>query len=226
MRNCYQFVSYSRLTNLLWTLLIVVLCNCSPKFGCPLEEYEALLKLKSSLLHYNNSSLSTWGRGRDCCLWERVSCNNSTQQVSKLMLSSLLEYDQLQDWRLNFSIFSSFHELQQLNLSYNQIAGSLSQIDMSELRKLEILDLGYNRLTGNIPLSFKNLSSLSVLHLEENLLNGTLNVEGLLGLHKLRLLNLGENHLIGGISIALGNLSSLNFLYLFQNNLTGSVPSQ
>ena len=128
MRNCYHFVSYSRLGILLWTSLIVVLCNCSFTFECPSEEYEALLELRSSLLHNNYTSPPTWGRGRDCCLWKRVICNNSTKQVSKLMLSSIVEFDQLKQWRLNFSIFSSFHELRQLNLSDNQIVGSLSQM--------------------------------------------------------------------------------------------------
>ena len=128
MRNCYYFVTYSRLAILLWTSLIVVLCNCSSSFGCPLEEYEALLELRSSLLHNNYTSPPTWGRGRDCCLWKRVICSNSTKQVSKLMLSWLVEYDQFKQWRLNFNIFSSFHELRQLNLSGNHIIGSLSQM--------------------------------------------------------------------------------------------------
>nr|XP_029117842.1 receptor-like protein 15 [Elaeis guineensis] len=177
MRNCYYFVTYSRLAILLWTSLIVVLCNCSSSFGCPSEEYEALLELRSSLLHNDYTSPPTWGRGRDCCLWKRVICSNSTKQVSKLMLSWLVEYDQFKQWRLDFNIFSSFHELRQLNLSGNQIVGSLSQMDISGLRKLEILDLSINMLTETIPLSLKNLSSLNVLNLRANQLNGTLNGE-------------------------------------------------
>ena len=133
MRNCYHLVRYSRLAILLWTLLIVVLCNYSPCFGCPLEEYETLIKLKSSILHNNKTSPHTWGKGRDCCLWERVTCTNNTQQVSKLNLSSLLD---LAYGQLNFSIFSSFHELRLLNLSNNAIGGLQSQTGQLFLSQL------------------------------------------------------------------------------------------
>lgn len=117
-------------------------CNGFPSFGCPLEEYQALMEIRSSLLRDHGTSLPTWGRGRDCCSWERVRCNNSSGRVSELILSNLSEYgpvpngthiDQLHEWQLNFNILSSFHELQQLRLSGSRIVGSLEHMGNTHL---------------------------------------------------------------------------------------------
>ena len=94
--------------------------------GCAIEERIALMRIRSSLLEANSEQiLASWGRGDDCCSWERVRCNNSTR-VSGLNLDSVY---QRKDhtivpvggpcWNLNLTIFSSFHELQQLDLFSN-----------------------------------------------------------------------------------------------------------
>nr|CAD1824973.1 unnamed protein product [Ananas comosus var. bracteatus] len=101
------------------TLLIVIISmmmfsGIFAGVGCPAEEYEALLELKASC---NGTSPPSWGKHRDCCLWERVVCDNSTEQVTELHLSELFWSYQPegnwnlyedQSWQLNLSIFSSF----------------------------------------------------------------------------------------------------------------------
>ena len=50
--------------------------------------------------------------------------------------------------------------------------------NISGFKKLKILDLDYNSFAGMIPLSLKNLSSLSALYLRGNTLNGTFDMQG------------------------------------------------
>lgn len=115
---------------IVWTTLVTNMLNSFFGVGCPQEEYEALLEFRAS---YNRTGLSSWGKQRDCCLWERVICDNSTKQVAELQLSDFLTYQlvtygilDVQSWKLNLSIFSSFRELRHLNLSADYISGSLS----------------------------------------------------------------------------------------------------
>jgi len=112
---------YFPLGTMLW-----VLCVLQFMFhmagGCAIEERIALMRIRSSLVEANSEQvLASWGRSDDCCSWERVRCNNSTR-VSGLNLDSVYVYQTcVRDpcWNLNLTIFSSFHELQQLDLSWN-----------------------------------------------------------------------------------------------------------
>ena len=67
-----------------------------------------------------------------------------------------------------------------------------------QFRKLVILSLGYNSISGPIPLSMGNLSSLRCLSLETNQINGTL-------------------------PQSFGQLSKLESLYIYSNMLEGVV---
>ncbi|OAY79708.1 hypothetical protein ACMD2_23503 [Ananas comosus] len=85
------------------TLVIVIISMMmlSSKFGvgCPAEEYEALLEFKASC--NGTWSPPSWGKQRDCCLWERVVCNNSTEQVTELHPSELFwSYQPEGNWNL------------------------------------------------------------------------------------------------------------------------------
>lgn len=109
---------------------LVVLClldsNISTSHGCFVEERTAMMDIGSSLTRSNGTVPPSWGRGDgddDCCLWERVKCSNITGRVSHLYFSNL--YDSLEVlnahgdsfWRFNTTVFSSFPELQFLDLS-------------------------------------------------------------------------------------------------------------
>jgi hypothetical protein len=101
--------------------------------GCAIEERIALMRIRSLLVEANSEVPASWGRSGDCCSWERVRCNSSTR-VSDLNLYSMyfpqsnsntegqatvkIE-DGCSPWNLRLTIFSSFHELQLLDLSSN-----------------------------------------------------------------------------------------------------------
>jgi hypothetical protein len=91
--------------------------------------------------------------------------------------------------------------LQELNLSRNNLSGSLP-IEMGHLaNQLKVLDLTFNELTGALPSELGRLSLVEVLHLSINRLQSTIPSE-------------------------MGHLSSVVSLYFDGNNLTGDMPSE
>jgi hypothetical protein len=84
------------------------------------EERAALLEIRSSLMRARSLEVpDSWGEdGDDCCSWDRVKCDNSTQRVSHLDLRSVYIITDADSHRyLNSTVFSVFHELQHLDLS-------------------------------------------------------------------------------------------------------------
>ena len=58
----------------------------------------------------------------NCCTWERVQCNSTTQHVIELDLSGLAESNQTL-WVFNVTMLQPFGQLMSLDLSWNNIGG-------------------------------------------------------------------------------------------------------
>ncbi|KAG4380442.1 hypothetical protein GLYMA_16G174600v4 [Glycine max] len=141
------------------------------------------------------------------------------------------------------------HSLQDLDLSYNQITGSLPDLSVfSSLRSLvlygnklsgkipegirlpfhlEFLSIGSNSLEGGIPKSFGNSCALRSLDMSGNNLNKELSViiHQLSGCARFSLqeLNIGGNQINGTLS-ELSIFSALKTLDLSENQLNGKIP--
>ncbi|KAK9725035.1 hypothetical protein RND81_05G117500 [Saponaria officinalis] len=89
---------------------------------------------------------------------------------------------------------------------------------------LTIVGLGTNLLSGRIPPSIFNLSSLQGLELYLNQLEGSIPPDMHLNLPQLQVLNLGMNFLTGPFPILFINLTNLISLELSSNRFTGRVP--
>ncbi|MBK7370914.1 MAG: leucine-rich repeat domain-containing protein [Saprospiraceae bacterium] len=106
-----------------------------------------------------------------------------------------------------------------LNLSYNQLSGSIPNFD--KLPNLQNLYLDRNQLTGSIP-NFDKLPNLLNLSLTGNQL--TESIPNFDKLPSLQFLNLGYNQLTGLIP-NFDKLPSLKSLHLSGNRLIGSIPN-
>ena len=109
---------------------------------------------------------------------------------------------------------------------------------LGNLQRLEVLGLSHNKLSGEIPLSIRRLTSLRVLDLGGNVdvdvfQRPTLPASGLEGiipaallaeLRNLEELDLSFNRFTGGIPRELGELVELDALHLHRNFLTGCIP--
>ncbi|CAA7407533.1 unnamed protein product [Spirodela intermedia] len=216
-----------------WLVLVVVLLlnvGWPPSDGCLLRERTALLELRSSQESVKDGSysklLSSWTQGAgDCCSWPLVNCSDESGRVTRLHLANLGgDPDLANPWYLNFSVFSSFTELEHLDLSDNRIIGSMAAAisDLTTVKKLSVLDLSFNKLEGKVPCSIRFLNGLTKLDLSRNDLGDLPDCLG--ELRKLEILNLRYNNLRGGIPTFVGNLSNLHALDLTGNGLQVGMP--
>ncbi|RYQ86763.1 hypothetical protein Ahy_B10g106398 isoform A [Arachis hypogaea] len=107
-----------------------------------------------------------------------------------------------------------------LNLSYNQISGSLPEHIGHIMPNLWSLILGNNLINGSIPKSLCQVDDLRILDLSKNRLSGK--IPNCWKDNKLwEEINLSSNKLSGAVPSSFGNLSSLFWLHLNNNSLHG-----
>ncbi|KAJ9553178.1 hypothetical protein OSB04_017223 [Centaurea solstitialis] len=196
-----------------WLLLMMMMVS-GTEGGCIEEERKALLEIKTSLFHslpdFSVDPLPSWvDDGGECCDWERVNCNTTTDHVIDLSLRNMIGtpkryYYQHSDandevfhyacqkikWTLNVSVFLHFKELTSLNLSSNCLDGIVN----TDLKNLEILDLSGNYMEGFDQVSL--LKKLEILNLGGNGFNESF-ITSLSILPMLKSLDLSDNQLSG-----------------------------
>ncbi|XP_061355143.1 receptor-like protein EIX2 isoform X2 [Gastrolobium bilobum] len=97
--------------------------------------------------------------------------------------------------------FGHLPYLENIDLSFNQLSGSLSLLKFTEPASLVGLDLSHNQLNGTLPYIIGQLSSLTALYLSSNKLNGNIHEAHLSNLSKLQSLDVSHN----SISFNLGS---------------------
>ncbi|KAL1198061.1 Receptor-like protein 19 [Cardamine amara subsp. amara] len=136
----------------------------------------------------------SWANNSDCCSWDGIRCDAIGDAI-------------------------------ELNLSYSCLRGQLnSKSAIFRLQNLRFLDLSNNNISGQIPFSLENFSSLTTLDLTRNHFSGQI-PSSLGNFLYLTFLGLSNNNFVGEISSSLGNLSHLTFLGLGANNFVGEIPS-
>ncbi|XP_010265377.1 PREDICTED: LRR receptor-like serine/threonine-protein kinase RPK2, partial [Nelumbo nucifera] len=109
------------------------------------------------------------------------------------------------------------------NFSNNRISGQIPEKIDEMCRSLKLLDVSRNQISGTLPPTLGNLSSLVSLYLSWNQLQGQI-PDHLGQLKGLRYLSLAGNNLTGSIPSSLGQLQSLEVLDLSSNSLSGDIP--
>ena len=118
--------------------------------------------------------------------------------------------------------------LEQLDLSGNQLSGTIPAELFESLTSLYFMDLYGNQLSGELPEKlFKSLISLKRVNLSGNELSGSIPEKLFQGLTSLELAYLSGNQLSGPISDKLfDGLASLQQVHMNDNQLTGSIPDK
>lgn len=159
-----------------------------------------------------------------CDSWQGIVClptnptNNNTCVVSILTLDG---YD------LVGSLPNAIGGLANLNFlqisSNARLTGRIPDSIGYQMSKLIALALFSNDLTGSIPSSITNLTTLHLLYLFENQFYGQLPTS-LNRMVNLTEVDLDSNHLSGPLSPSIAQLPQLAYLYLFDNDFTGEIP--
>ncbi|KAF7845300.1 receptor-like protein 7 [Senna tora] len=111
---------------------------------------------------------------------------------------------------------------QVLNLSYNNISGTIPLCLMTMSETLGVLTLRKNNLTGHIPDNFSASCALKTLDLHGNHLHGPM-PKSLANCRALQVLDLGENQIMDDFPCFFGNISTLHVLVLRQNKFYGPI---
>ncbi|MCO5546783.1 hypothetical protein L7F22_000219 [Adiantum nelumboides] len=123
--------------------------------------------------------------------------------------------------RIRPNTLANLHQLTILDLSNNQLSGSLPD-DLGRLANLHTLDLSQNFLSGAIPSTFGGLSDLVNLSLAANKLNESIPTS-FGALHQLVYLNLSLNSLQESIPLEMAEMMSLRVVDLHSNQLSGGL---
>ncbi|KAG2564183.1 hypothetical protein PVAP13_8KG390200 [Panicum virgatum] len=114
-------------------------------------------------------------------------------------------------------------QLQVLHLDSNSFTGRLPDHVGNLSAQLLQFTVSYNKLTGGLPSSLFNLSSLDMIYLSNYKLTGAI-PESITGLQNLAQLHVSYNDISGPIPTQIGKLRNLPMLYLDGNKLAGSIP--
>ncbi|XP_034693624.1 receptor-like protein EIX1 [Vitis riparia] len=162
---------------LLWFLFQgnteVSFCAGNPsRVICRGREKRALLSFRSHVSDPLNR-LSSW-TGEECCVWDRVGCDNITGHVVKLNLRYSDDLAVLGENKLHGVISNSLLDLKHLrclDLSGNYFGGSQIPQFFASLVTLRYLNLANAGFAGPIPTQLGNLSNLQHLDIKGNSLN-------------------------------------------------------
>uniref|UniRef100_A0A0E0PQ48 non-specific serine/threonine protein kinase n=1 Tax=Oryza rufipogon TaxID=4529 RepID=A0A0E0PQ48_ORYRU len=117
---------------------------------------------------------------------------------------------------------SKLKNLKVFTLNCNQLTGTIPAA-LGELTSLETLKLEVNQFTpGELPGSFKNLTSLKTVWLAQCNLTGDF-PSYVTEMMEMEYLDLSQNSFTGSIPPGIWNLPKLQYLFLYTNQLTGDV---
>jgi len=141
-------------------------------------------------------------------------------------LVSVVLYDNYLEGNLNFlASLSNCRQLLHLDVGLNHFTGRIPDYIGNLSRQLSFFFADRNNLTGELPATMSNLSSLNWIDLSENHLSSSI-PKSIMMMNKLLNMYLYGNRLSGPIPEQLCVLGSLEQLVLHDNQLSGSIPDQ
>ncbi|RDY09295.1 Polygalacturonase inhibitor, partial [Mucuna pruriens] len=187
---------------------------------CHPHDKKALLQLKKDL--NNPYILASWDPNEDCCGWYCVECDEKTNRIITLDISSSVP-----DTNLSGQIPPSVGDLPYLQyLTFHKLPNLIGPIQptIAKLTNLKYLILTNNNISGPVPAFLAQLKNLELLHLSFNNLSGPIPTS-LYQLPNLLSLHLDRNKLTGPIPDSFGSFNKPGpDLILSHNQLSGPIP--
>uniref|UniRef100_A0A0E0BQG3 non-specific serine/threonine protein kinase n=1 Tax=Oryza glumipatula TaxID=40148 RepID=A0A0E0BQG3_9ORYZ len=122
----------------------------------------------------------------------------------------------------NIPSICSARRLQLIDLSYNNLSGSIPSCLMEDVTALQILNLKENKLVGTIPDNIKEGCALEAIDLSGNLFHGKI-PRSLIACRNLEILDIGNNEISDSFPCWMSKLPKLQVLVLKSNKFTGQI---
>ncbi|XP_058110319.1 receptor-like protein 33 [Magnolia sinica] len=193
---------------------------------CHEDQKNALLQIFS-----NYSALPSWKskNNSNCCLWDGITCDNTTGLVISLDVSN-----RSISGRINSNNLANLSSLQILNLSYNYFNSSIP-LNLDSLSNLIHLNLSNSGFTGQIPREIAHIRNLVSLDISTFFLRNPLtslkledpSIETLLrNLSGLTKLHLDGVRISSPLPEFLSDFTNLTCLRLSSCRLQGEFPAK
>ncbi|KAI8027485.1 Receptor-like protein kinase 7 [Camellia lanceoleosa] len=180
------------------------------------NDLQSLLKFKTSLLNSNTNVFNTWTPNQNSICNFTGITCNSNQTVKEINLSQ-----QNISGTLPLDAICSLQSIEKLSLGSNSLYGIVTE-ELSNCTKLQYLDLGMNSYTGKFP-DLSSLTQLKFLNLNHSGFSSQFPWKSLENLTSLEFLSLGDNP----FDWSPFPLEILNLHKLYQlsyNQLSGKIP--
>ncbi|KAL3515420.1 hypothetical protein ACH5RR_022322 [Cinchona calisaya] len=185
---------------------------------CQSNEVEILMQLKTTLQNTSSSLVF------DTWKWENSACSftgiicDFNQKVMEINLSS-----QNLSGTLSFDLICSLKSLEKISLGSNFLYGMITD-HLSNCTSLHHLDLGMNLFSGEVP-ELSSLAKLEFLNLNQSGFSGSFPWSSLANLTSLSFLSLGDNVFDRSpFPLELLKLEKLYWLYLANCSIEGQIP--
>lgn len=164
----------------------------------------------------SSSSSQAFNFSASVCSWPGVSCDANKEHVVELKASCMGLSGPIPD-----NTIGKLSKLQTLDLSNNKITALPS--DFWSLGSLKILNLSFNEISGSLASNFGNFGLLETFDLSSNNFSGEI-PEAISSLVSLRILKLDKNKFEQNIPFEILQIQSLVSIDLSQNQLNGTLP--
>ncbi|GAB2300211.1 hypothetical protein Dimus_034249 [Dionaea muscipula] len=170
----------------------------------------------SDLFQRMSPSSSSSSSSSHPCSWHGVTCDSNQEYITGLSFSRFNLSGPIPD-----NTIGKLSKLQSLDLSLNKITAFPS--DFWSLNTLKSLNLSHNEISGSLPSNVGNFGSLETLDLSSNKLSKEI-PQSITSLVSLRILKLDGNAFSSSIPSGISSCKSLESIDFSSNNLTGELP--
>ncbi|KAJ9567845.1 hypothetical protein OSB04_003811 [Centaurea solstitialis] len=183
------------------------------------DELELLMNLKASLAESDTSIFQSWRSSDSVCNFTGITCDDTGSFVKEIDLSN-------QNLRgsIPFDSVCQLQSLEKLSLGFNHLHGSVTE-ELNKCSKLTYLDLGNNFFSGVVP-DISSMNGLLYLYLNSSGFSGTFPWKSLENMTELVVLSVGDNPFDKTpFPTEVLKLLKLNWLYMANCSIGGVIPS-
>ncbi|XP_058189653.1 receptor-like protein kinase 7 [Rhododendron vialii] len=199
--------------------IISLLCFLSLiSLSKPTTELQSLLNFKTSLSKSPTDAFDKWVPDQNPLCNFTGITCNPNKMVTEINLSQ-----QNLSGTLPFDSICSLQSLEKISLGSNTLFGSITE-EVSNCTNLKFLDLGWNSFVGKVP-DMSSLTQLKYLNLNRSGFSGQFPWKSLENLTNLEFLSLGDNSFDKNpFPLEVLNLENLYWLYLTNCSIEGKIP--